>query len=735
MFRKLLGTMLVLGALAGCSSRMGECQSDGDCQRFGEQALCEPTTKQCFVRDAGVEPEPEPEVDGGTCQFQCAEYQACTVNGCANRYTGLSFVTPTSGAVFDGGTAVVPVTARLERASTYASTTTFPTTLTFSASGPDGEPGGTFAAVSASDGGTYTTEWTPPVAEGDFVLTAAYPVAGGPTGTVSVRVDKVPPALNVTVAEATTQVEPNGFTYEDPQQQQQSYRRDETARVTVDSSSADLDPASIQFVVQGIGGSDITDLPLVDCVPLTAPFCKTVDVPLWRPAFNAFRGNFTVRVTVKDRVGNPVTVTRTIPVTRWLWAFDGKAGDIRASPAIGDKGMVYIGTSNTNGQVFALSQNGTKAWERALGSVVSSPAVGRVRSGDEYLYVGSTDSNGAARLYALQGGTGNVVERCPDSNPGLGGNLIESAVGLGSTTVDQVGAVETAVAIYNSSSSAARMVGLRPDAAQGDRCINLSGAGGVSIPPSTVGNSLVVSGENFFYGTSDKRLASYVINANSARTNWPLSTTVIARGLALLDDAVYGAAASTDDPDSGGLFTAPQTVPAGTSSVTYFYPSTTPASRVFNLAIGKERIAYFGAEVGASASLVRSDLSNPTTPQTASSPAGFRAAPVLGVGGLLYTVNADGDVSSWTADGLVQRWTVELELSTNEASPTLDCLRDATGAQVMGSPVGVLYVPAGTRLHAFIVDSPRLDLEAPWPKYQHDARNSGNPATPITSCQ
>jgi hypothetical protein len=48
---------------------------------------------------------------------------------------------------------------------------------------------------------------------------------------------------------------------------------------------------------------------------------------------------------------------------------------------------------------------------------------------------------------------------------------------------------------------------------------------------------------------------------------------------------------------------------------------------------------------------------------------------------------------------------------------------------------GVLYaVTRGGRLYSLVVDSRGLDTSAPWPKYQHDARNTGNPSTPISSC-
>jgi hypothetical protein len=65
---------------------------------------------------------------------------------------------------------------------------------------------------------------------------------------------------------------------------------------------------------------------------------------------------------------------------------------------------------------------------------------------------------------------------------------------------------------------------------------------------------------------------------------------------------------------------------------------------------------------------------------------------------------------------------------------TLDCNRQAEGS-LASAFSGVLYaVTRDGKVHAIVVDSRGLDTSAPWPKYQHDARNTGNPATPITSC-
>ena len=64
----------------------------------------------------------------------------------------------------------------------------------------------------------------------------------------------------------------------------------------------------------------------------------------------------------------------------------------------------------------------------------------------------------------------------------------------------------------------------------------------------------------------------------------------------------------------------------------------------------------------------------------------------------------------------------------------LDCSRSSDGGVMSGMP-GVLYAASQDgKVFAILVDSTGLDPSAPWPKYQHDSRNTGNPGTPITVC-
>jgi outer membrane protein assembly factor BamB len=654
----------------------------------------------------------------------------------------LNILSPIDDVTLGGGT--VQVSAQLVRNPIYANTTVFPDTLSFGVTRAGGGTVGSFGSVTRTDA-TYTISWTPPHEQARFTLSAAHPEpAVGLSDTVNVTVDALAPDLTVVVPTAQVPASSGGFTYGEPDMAP-AWRRDQVVEVRVESNAADLDPASLQVVVRGHnGGTDVTDLTLEPCQGSPANFCRKLTVPLSRPGLEAFNGSFTVEATARDMVGNAARDTGTIPVTRWKWAFDGAAGAIRGTPAIGNGGIVYFGTFDSSGKLFALHPGGTLRWEAPLGQVAGSPTVGATRtSGEEYVYVAAKNASGTI-LYALRGSDKSQVARCPGA-VSFGTSLVESAMALGTSVVDPGSGVinaETAVGIYNSSPS--RIIGIRPDAQELDQCINIvnTGIGGpnvIATPPTMAGASLVLKDDAIFFGanpTAGPRLTSYSFasGSNSPRANWPVTASHVPWGLALLDDKVYGGQASVVNPPAGSLFSAPQSVGAAGTSVSVIYPMEGTA-RVFGLAIGNGRFAYFGTESAEASGLARLALDAPPNVQSASSTATIRATPVLGQNDRLYTVATDGRVSAWAANPLRQLWSTSLAGASGvDVSPTLDCNRDNTGNVVPQSPVGMLYVAAGTSVYSFIVDSPGMDPSAPWPKYQHDARNTGNPVAPVTNC-
>jgi hypothetical protein len=742
MVRKLLGAGLLLAALAGCTKPDGkECSIDSDC---GAEGLCDLSTKLCY--QGGTEPE----FDGGTCPFTCAEYEACTSAGCRNRFLGLTIQSPVDNAVLGGGDAgVVQVTAQLRANPSYANTTQFPEPLLFSATFSDGGVAGSIDSGVRS-GEMYTVPWTLPITQSQRVaLTVAHPVAAsGLTNTVNVTVDTLPPSFTISFSPVPIRAPGSGTqaAQGDPEQEYAAaFRRDEPVTVTV---LADEPASNVTLTVVGIGvgGAAGASLPPVTLTsagscPGGVAFCSTVTVNLYEPEMRAFRGTMTFRVDGQDGVGNRTSASAGLKVTRWKWAFDGVSGTIKGSPAIGDKGSVYFGTTDSSGKVFALNPDGSLKWPTAptVGNVASSLTVGAPRTtggAGEYVYVAARAPGAGGVLYALKGSDGAVALRCPSPTTDYGAGNVEGALALGAT-VALVLPLETAVGVFNSAPS--RIVGIRPDAAAGsDQCITETGPGGNPIPAGTIGSSVLMSGEDIFYGTSSpSRLTSYTVGSDTPRNNWPQVASFPPRGMALISDKIYGGQGSTDNFDQGSLFSAPTAPPGPGNGVTNLFP-TTSTSRVFNLAVGNGNIAYFGAENATPVGeLVRLELDSGGSPTRVSDVGALRAAPILGESDRLYTLNADGKLREWVASTLAPQWELPLGGSGVDVSPTLDCYRDGSGNAVSGSTLGALYVAADTKLYSFIVDSPGLAPNAPWPKFQRNARNTGNPgltSAPIVDC-
>ncbi|WPB78438.1 PQQ-binding-like beta-propeller repeat protein [Archangium violaceum] len=622
----------------------------------------------------------------------------------------------------------MPVTAEL-RVGTGLDRT-FPETLSFSVVASDGGAGGTLTTVTRSEG-IYSTQWTP-AGEGEFRLTAAHPQDGGPSATVSLTSDTTPPSFTVLVPPGDAGVLDGGFTYADPGSMV-AWRRDQTATVRVESDSQDIEPSSLRVLVRGhAGGANLEGLSLAQVSPCAGKsFCGTVDVPLWQPGLPAFRGNFSVEVTARDRVGNEVTRTNNIPVTRWKWSFNGASGAIESTPAIGQLGTIYLGTSDSNGKVFALNPEGTKKWETQVGRVVGSPTVGAFSAGNELVYVGANISGGGV-LYAL--GAGGIVSgRCPE---GSSTGEISTSIALTSTKFNaESTAIETAIALGNGDA----LVSLRPGAIGARQCrTDLLDSSQSSQP----GASIIAKGSDAFFSAQDTKVWSYQF---SGATGWvpkvgftapTIGTLITGLGFAT-GNRVVGAGGLIA-PQSGGVFSFLETDGSG---LWKFPEPFTQSAPIRNMSIGAGNELFFGREVSSGNVDMTSISLLATVPRaTAISAGSFPGAPVLGESGILYTASSTGpsagvgEVSAWSAVTLNNSWKLSDNVGRVTASSTLDCSRNLDGTP-SSTPHGVLYVPSiDGKLYAFVVDSRGLDTSAPWPKYQHDSRNTGNPATPITSC-
>jgi len=120
---------------------------------------------------------------------------------------------------------------------------------------------------------------------------------------------------------------------------------------------------------------------------------------------------------------------------RWEFVTGGK---VWSSPAIGEDGMVYIGSFD--GKIYALDgQTGTKRWEFATkGKVLSSPAIGD----HGVVYVGGADPD--TNIYALDGQTGELRWKYAT------GGVIGSSPAIGPNQKLYVGSVDKKMYCFDS---------------------------------------------------------------------------------------------------------------------------------------------------------------------------------------------------------------------------------------------------------------------------------------------
>jgi len=714
--RFVAGWIVALGLVAGCTVRGPTCTSDADC---GAGGLCDTSIGLCYAAESETD----------TCAPACAAYEACTTAGCRPRFTELKILTPTNDAIVNGAT--VQVSAQLVANPNYASPP-YPETLLFSAAREDGGTGGSFGSVTRN-GDVYTVQWAVPSGQAQFTLTVAHPTPGAvQSASLTVQVDNVPPTFDIIFPSAPARF-PGSTSQADERDSDplyaEAFRRDESVTVTVSAS----EPANnVTLKVMGIaagGGEGAETAPMAvqpgGLCGGSPAYCGTATVNLSLPEMRAFRGTMQFLVEGTDAAGNRGSMSEGLKVTRWKWAFSVPTGTIRTSPAVGEQGTVYIGTNVfTEGKVFALKPDGTKNWEASVGPVASL-AVGSFDGGAESVYVAANTASNRAVLYALSSEGGGAAVRCPSGTAEFSGQA-QSAMAV--TTIGTVpNRFETAMAVVNNGGST-RLYMVRPEASGSDQC--LTSNPGFGLPETNVDGSLIASGSSVFYPTNAASIVGYTVFNNSLDGTASTGTQPV-NGLALTGAILVGGGGAF--ATQGGLYSVTLPVSGGTTAT--LLPGTS-GGRVWNPVVGPGgTLAFYGQDTGSTqGDLKRYDLQG----QTPGSPiilgvGVLKYAPALGADGMLYTASSASDVTARSANDLSERWTVTLPAGST-ASVALDCARSPSGVPASGKP-GTLYVPTGGTLHAIIVDSPGLNRDAAaWPKYQRDARNTGNPITPVTNC-
>ncbi len=399
-----------------------------------------------------------------------------------------------------------------------------------------------------------------------------------------------------------------------------------------------------------------------------------------------------------------------LPVTRFAWSRRlGSGVSARGTPALARDGTLYVtanAAGNTSGTTDAVSPTGALLWSQPIGGADSSPVLLDPAAGPRRVFVGA-----GAGIYVLDG-SGATVTQCP---------LPPNSTIEGSAAAFDTGANAGATFYAN---GAHTLITVRPDLLP--HCVQNNAGADLPFPGNLVGDGL-----NAYAIDSSPTLLQLQFGPQGWQPQGgphkdPLPHELVASSLVLwspsklLGAGTVGAAAMT----AGAVFQIDLT---GHGQIDFGLPpmglSGDPA---FSPVVGASGEIFVGVTQGGLASGTGAELN--VIPGDAT-----KAAPVLGEGARLYAASAEGSVSEWSLSGAVARvWSVPLGSAAFEASPTLDCARDASGQAIAGMP-GTLYVLDATALlTAIIVDARGLDVTAPWPKYQKDPRNSGNVGTVLT---
>lgn len=677
--------------VAGLSMFLGACHLDpakschttADC---GGSGRCDTQTNTCVIA-----------VCNPACGF--GQYCATSTASCEVAHTGVALTSPVAGKV--GRRVRVHATLTPSHEEPHEDPAELSVTVVSQSSGGTQTP----VTLSRLDGGDgeYEGVWNP---NGTGVYELQVADTGLATTPVEVTADLDAPTFFVDAPAHAARPSSGTTTYEDVGMPG-AYRRDETATVWVKSAATDVDPGSVRVSVTGTGAASVAGTPVWVMAGCDAGYCGKLDVDLSKPEMNAYHTRFQLAVSGMDDGGNSsvdVADAGTIGVTRFKWAFNAPdTFHIVASPAIGRDGTIYVGSAdpstNAKGTLYAVSPDGARRWSMDAGAVEVSPSVGAALNGYEDVFVAGTSGTASGDLWALNSNDGGVTASC------TGYGRPRAALAVATTTLDG-GTSDSAV----SADSAAYLLMLRTAALlTPERCPTK----GLATAPAPPGN-LAITGQRFFVPTGAQISWADFTDAGwsppSGFDSKTVASVLALSGARFLYSTSPGVGAINADGGSYANFT-----------------STPTLGNTFGPIVSADA----GGFVGEASGLVNVDLANMNNSRVIPAGAGSVTSPVVGEGGLLY-LSAGTGLQVWRPGSSAPEWEVsDAGVAAQDVPLSIDCSRAADGAPI--SAPGVLYVKSGsTSLSAIVVDSHGIDTTAPWPKYQHDPRNTGNADTPMS---
>ncbi len=554
-------------------------------------------------------------------------------------------------------------------------------------------------------------------ADGDKRFVAGWDA--GPNAEITLRYDTAAPMFDVQLVGAPAYGSDGGFLGMDPAETGTVVKKDETVTLRVTSTSTDVRATSFALTVSVPvdAGVEVWDAGVAaNCG--AAAFCREFTLALGPQPLRDFAAGVNVVANAEDNAGNLGSAMRTglFRVTRWKWArmVTNAPQSLKGAPAIDGMGDVYLPSAANPVGIFRVTPMGSVSQESNAGPVEGGIAIGSDGTTQRVFYL---TTNGGLRV--LSGG-----ENCGAASATNVSSL--AILDDGQTGMHGVGVVGDA--------TTRQLIGVRP----GTNCAPLIISAVVPQAASAVfpGN-VVVDGQSLWYpatGGVVKRFTRMgtVFGGPTDITGLGSGTVF---GLSLFSGGTK-LAGGRGTAGGGRLFVRNSD---GSGSTTGYEMM----GDVGGVAVGSGSSLFAITEDGAGSETgtlrkfdaTGTSVASVTLPASVTFPfpegtVPGATTPVLGSGGLIYATANNGNLIAADQQNLAVKWFKALPTAVTGAvvaSPTLDCNRTGSAS------TGIYYFATTTGwLVAYIVDSPGLDATATWPKYQHDARNTGNTGVAFT---